>query len=40
LSGGLAATAKKVEDGAARWVGEGLESGFGEICNRAVTHNA
>jgi hypothetical protein len=40
LSGGLAAAAKKVEDGAAGGIGESLESGFGDICNRTVTHNA
>jgi len=44
LSGGLAAAAEKVEDGAAGGIGEGLEGGFGVagcgICNRTVTHNA
>jgi hypothetical protein len=40
FSGGLAAPAQEIEDGAAGGVGEGLEGGFGGICNRSVTHNA
>jgi hypothetical protein len=44
LSGGLAAAAQKVKDGAAGRVGKGLERGFGllgaGICNRSVPHNA
>ena len=43
LPGGLAATAKKVEDGPAGRIGEGLKGDFrvssGRICNRSVTHN-
>jgi hypothetical protein len=49
LSGGLAAAAEEVEDGAAGGIGKGLKGGFGAsggchpgsgICNRTVTHNA
>ena len=40
FSGGLAAAAQEVEDGAAGGIGEGLESRTGGICNRTVTHNA
>ena len=40
FSGGLAAPAKEIEDGAAGRIGQGLEGGFGGICNRTVTHNA
>jgi len=43
LSGWLAPAAKKVKDGPARGVGQGLEGGFlvsGRICNLTVTHNA
>ena len=43
LSGGLAAPAEKIEDGATRGIGEGLEGSFLDsrilICNRSVTHN-
>lgn len=42
-SGGLAASAKKVENSAAGGIGEGLEGGlrvsFRGICNRTVPHN-
>jgi hypothetical protein len=44
LSGGLAAAAQEIEDGAAGGVGERMEGGFGAleagICNRSVPHNA
>jgi hypothetical protein len=40
FSGGLAASAQEVEDGAAGGVGERLECRLGGICNRTVTHNA
>jgi hypothetical protein len=40
FSGGLAAPAQQVEDGAASRIGQGLEGGFGGICNRTVTHDA
>jgi len=43
LSGGLAAPAEKIEDGATRRISESLESRFLDsrilICNRSVTHN-
>ena len=37
---GLAAAAEQIEDSAAGGVGESLESRFGRICNRTVSHNA
>jgi hypothetical protein len=40
FSGGLAAPAQEIEDGAAGGIGQGLESSLGGICNRTVTHNA
>jgi hypothetical protein len=44
FSRGLAASAQKIEDGAACGIGKSLEGGFhrsqGGICNRTVTHNA
>ena len=44
LSGGLAAAAEEIEDGAAGGIGEGVEGGLGSlaagICNRTVPHNA
>jgi hypothetical protein len=40
FSGGLAATAQQIEDGATGGIGKGLESGFGGMCNRTVSHNA
>jgi hypothetical protein len=44
LSGGLAAPAEKVENGAPGRIGKGLECSFRvsrrQICNRTVTHNA
>jgi hypothetical protein len=36
----LAAAAEQIEDSAAGGVGECLESGFGRICNRTVSHDA
>ncbi len=43
LSGGLAAAAEKIENGATRGIGQSLEGSFldcrGVICNRSVTHN-
>jgi hypothetical protein len=43
-SGGLAATAQKIENRAPRGIGDGLERGLGvlrgRICNRTVPHTA
>jgi hypothetical protein len=43
LSGGLAAPAQQVEDGAAGRISQRLKGGLGgsarQICNRTVTHN-
>ena len=38
-SGGLAAAAQQIKDGAAGRVGQRLEGGFRGICNRTVPHN-
>src|ERR1700685_50317 len=40
VSGGLAAAAQQIEDGAAGGIGECLKGGFRRICNRSVPHNA
>ena len=40
LSGGLAAAAEKIENGAPCWIGQRLKRRLRGMCNRTVPHNA